>query len=195
METKKMKRPNYVDNKKFHHEIVAYHTKLKEAREKGLDEPRISDYIGECIFKIATNLASKPCFAGYSFREEMISDGIENSILYFKDFDPFRTTPDGKPAGSNPFAYFTQVIYYAFLRRISKEEKHRYTLYKSFQESIINNYDTSLLVDHDEKSVLPAQMYDNINVFMDKFEKKEYDKKEKRKQIKQGMQKFYEEQS
>ena len=172
-----MKRPNYVDNKKFYQEIVKYHTELRVAREKGLDEPRISDYIGECICKIATNLASKPCFAGYSFRDEMISDGIENSILYFRDYDPFRLAPDGTPAGTNPFAYFTQVIYFAFLRRISKEERQRYTMYKSFQGSIVSNYDTSLLVDHDGKASLPTQMYDNINMLMDKFESKEREKK------------------
>jgi hypothetical protein len=121
----------------------------------------------------------------YSYREEMVSDGIENCILYFKDYDP--------SIGQNPFAYFTQVIYYAFLRRIGKEEKNRYAMYKHFQESIINQHDTNLLRDSDDNHLLPAQMYDNINDFMSRFEKKEEAKKLKRKQAKEGLNQFYEE--
>lgn len=183
MDRPKKKKVNYVDNKKFFDEIVAYRSRLAEARERGEEEPRIPDYVGECILKIATKLSTKPCFMNYSYRDEMISDGIENSILYFKDYNP--------AIGQNPFAYFTQVIYYAFLRRISKEEKNRYTVYKSFQEMMTIN-DMSHLTDSDDKHLLPVQMYDNINTFMSKFEKKEEEKKEKRKQMKIGLQKFYE---
>jgi hypothetical protein len=180
-----MAKQHYVNNKQFYEAILEYKKQCEDAAQKGLDEPRISNYIGECIYKIAEKLSTKPCFIGYSFRDEMISDGVENCILYFKDYNP--------NIGSNPFAYFTQVIYYAFIRRISKEEKHRYTLYKNFQEVLLSNHDTSLLVDTEDKNVLPKQLYDNINVFMAKYEKKETDKKEKRKQVKQGLQKFYEE--
>jgi hypothetical protein len=182
---KYMAKQHYVNNKQFYEAILEYKKQCEDAAQKGLDEPRISNYIGECIYKIAEKLSTKPCFIGYSFRDEMISDGVENCILYFKDYNP--------NIGSNPFAYFTQVIYYAFIRRISKEEKHRYTLYKNFQEVLLSNHDTSLLVDTEDKNVLPKQLYDNINVFMAKYEKKETDKKEKRKQVKQGLQKFYEE--
>ncbi len=105
--------------------------------------------------------------------------------MYFKDFDPNKT--------QNPFAYFTQIIYYAFLRRISKEEKNRYIIYKNFQESIVNQGKDAILMDSDNNSVVPTQMYDNINEFMAKFEKKEEVKKQKRKEMKQGLTKFYEE--
>jgi hypothetical protein len=115
----------------------------------------------------------------------MVSDGIENCIMYFKDFDPNKT--------QNPFAYFTQIIYYAFLRRISKEEKNRYIIYKNFQESIVNQGKDAILMDSDNNSIVPTQMYDNINEFMAKFEKKEEVKKQKRKEMKQGLTKFYEE--
>jgi hypothetical protein len=179
-----MAKQHYVDNKKFYEAILEHKRLCAEALEKGLDEPRISNYIGECIYKIAEKLSTKPCFIGYSFRDEMISDGIENCILYFKDYNP--------NIGTNPFAYFTQVIFYAFIRRIGKEEKHRYTLYRNFQEVLMCNNDTSLLVDNDDKNILPRQLYDNINVFMEKYENKENDKKEKRKQVKQGLEKFYE---
>ena len=176
---------NYVDNKQFFAAIVEYRKQLQEARDAGLEDPRIPEYIGECIFKIAEKLSTKPCFINYSYRDEMISDGYLNCIQYFKDYNP--------EIGQNPFAYFTQVIYYAFLRRISSEEKNRYTIYKSFQESIVNQHGTQNLCDSDGNDLLPTQMYDNINDFMTRFEKKEAAKKEKRKQVKEGLAKFYEE--
>ena len=175
---------HYVDNKKFFQEIVAYRTRLQAARDAGQEDPRIPEYIGECIFKIAEKLSTKPCFMNYSYRDEMISDGYLNCIQYFKDYNP--------EIGQNPFAYFTQVIYYAFLRRISSEEKNRYIIYKNFQ-NVLCQSDIGVLVDHDDKHLLPTTMYDNINDFMSRFEKKESAKKEKRKQAKEGLAKFYEE--
>lgn len=179
---------HYVDNKKFYEEILIYKKKVLDAREKGLEEPRLPNYIGECIFKIAEKLSTKPCFINYSYRDEMISDGIENCIMYFNDYNP--------EIGQNPFAYFTQIIYYAFLRRISKEEKNRYTIYKNFQHIIIHG--DMELGEYGGREIsedvdLTPKMYDNINEFMDKFEKKEELKKQKRKQMKEGLQKFYEE--
>lgn len=192
MKSQKKKRAHYVDNQKFYQEIVAYRKALMDARDAGLEEPRIPNYIGECIVKIAEKLSTKPCFMNYSYRDEMVSDGIENCILYFKDYNPDYNRSGNPNYVPNPFAYFTQVIYYAFLRRISKEEKNRYTIYKSFQEMMTTN-DIGHLTDSDDKHLLPMQMYDNINTFMSKFERKEEEKKEKRKQIKVGLQKFYEE--
>lgn len=182
---KKQNKVHYVDNKKFYEEILAHKKRVAEAKEKGLEEPRLPNYIGECIWKIAEKLSTKPCFMNYSYRDEMISDGIENCILYFKDYNP--------EIGQNPFAYFTQIIYYAFLRRIGKEEKNRYIIYKNFQESIVNYGNAGLLTDSDDNHLMPTSMYDNINDFMDRFEKKEEVKKAKRKQTKEGLQKFYEE--
>lgn len=181
----KDKKVHYVDNRRFYEEIVAFKRKEEEYKQKGLESPRLPEYIGECIFKIANKLSNKPCFINYSYRDEMVSDGIENCIMYFKDFDPNKT--------QNPFAYFTQVIYYAFLRRINKEEKNRYIIYKNFQETIINNGHTALLMDMEDNHVVPNQLYDNINDFMGRFEKKEEVKKQKRKETKQGLIKFYEE--
>lgn len=177
-----MKKQHYVDNKKFYQEILEYKRQVEEAKNNNLDKPPISNYIGECIYKIAEKLATKPCFNGYSFKDEMVSDGIENCIVYFDDYDPVK--------GQNPFAYFTQIIYYAFLRRISKEEKNRYIIYKNFQHSMIN-HDASLLLDNDDKQLLSSSMYDNINVFMEKFESKEQERKDKRKNVKEGLSKYY----
>lgn len=183
IQEKKMSKQHYVDNKKFYQAILEYKKNVQEAKEKGLDKPRISNYIGECLTKIADKLSTKPCFIGYSFRDEMISDGIENCIEYFDDYDPHK--------GQNPFAYFTQIIFYAFLRRINKEEKNRYIIYKNFQNNVININDISLLTDTDDKNIITAQIYDNINDFMTKYENKETLKKEKRKTVKEGLMKFY----
>lgn len=181
----KKKPINYVNNQEFHAAIVAHIEKSRIAIAEGKEPPRIPDYIGSCIWKIAEKLSTKPCFVNYSFRDEMVSDGIENCILYFHDYDPVK--------GQNAFAYFTQIVYYAFLRRINKEEKSRYALYKNFQETITNNYDSGLLVDSDDNHLMPSQMYDNINDFMARFEKKEAAKKAKRKQAKEGLSPFLEE--
>jgi len=106
---------HYVNNKEFLDSIVEYKKKVKAALEKNETKPRITNYLGECFLKIATHLSYKPNFVNYMFREDMISDGIENCVQYIDNFDPEKST--------NPFAYFTQIVYFAFLRRISKEKK------------------------------------------------------------------------
>ncbi len=111
----KKKTENYVNNKEFLEAISVYRKKVLDAKEKGLPKPRVPNYIGDCFLKIATHLSYKPNFVNYMFRDEMISDGIENCLQYIHNFDPEKS--------SNPFAYFTQVIYFAFLRRIAKEKK------------------------------------------------------------------------
>ena len=88
---------------------------------------------------------------------------------------------------SNPFAYFTQIIYYAFHRRISKEEKNRYIIYKKFQESVLDTSDAALMVDADDQHLISSTMYDNLNEFIKKFEGREAEKKQKRKNTKEGL--------
>jgi len=117
---------HYVNNADFLAAIVEMREKVKYAKENNLPEPQVSNYIGECILKIATHLSYKPNFINYSYREEMISDGIENCLQYINNFDPAKS--------NNPFAYFTQIIYYAFLRRIAKEKKQSYIKGKLIQD-------------------------------------------------------------
>lgn len=181
MHTMKKKTVNYVDNEKFYSAIVEYRKHCDLAEQKGLDRPQIPDYIGECILKISKNLALLPKFSSYSYKDEMISDAIENSVLYFHSFDPEKS--------KNPFAYFTQVTYYAYLRRLNFEEKTRYMTYKSFIETIGIN-DMSLLSDSEGNAVASPDLYDNIYEFMRKFEKKEEEKKKQRKSKKEGLEKF-----
>jgi hypothetical protein len=125
----KKKSEHYVNNKEFLEAMIVYRSKIAKAQEKYFEtyqeyppksgpwkgKPRIPNYIGECFLKIATHLSYKPNFVNYMFREDMISDGIENCLQYIHNFNPERS--------QNPFAYFTQIIHYAFLRRIQKEKK------------------------------------------------------------------------
>lgn len=127
---------HYVNNKELLEALIVYRTKVAEAKEKGLPKPRISNYLGECFLKIATHLSYKPNFVNYMFRDDMISDGIENCVQYIHNFDPNKS--------SNPFAYFTQIIHYAFLRRIQKEKKQLEIKTKIIEKS---GYDEVMMVD------------------------------------------------
>ena len=111
----KKKTEYYVNNKEFLEAISIYRSRVIRAKELGKPRPRVTNYLGECFLKIATHLSYKPNFVNYMFREDMICDGIENCVQYIKNFDPAKS--------SNPFAYFTQIIHYAFLRRIQKEKR------------------------------------------------------------------------
>jgi hypothetical protein len=122
---------NYVDNKQLFAVILDYKKRVQEAKANEQDKPQIPNYVGECILLIAQRLATKPNFINYSYKEEMISDGIENCISYFDNFDPAKS--------DNPFAYFTQIIYYAFLRRIQKEKKQVYIKHKASAHSMLFN--------------------------------------------------------
>ena len=111
----KKKSEHYVNNKELLEALIVYRGKVAEAKEKGLPKPRITNYLGSCFLKIATHLSYKPNFVNYMFKDDMVCDGIENCVQYINNFNPEKS--------SNPFAYFTQIIHYAFLRRIQKEKK------------------------------------------------------------------------
>lgn len=127
---------HYVDNKTFLKALIEYRAQVAEAKDKEVEIPRIPEYIGTCLYQIATRLSTKPNFVNYTYRDEMISDGIENCINYLLNFDPEKS--------SNPFAYFTQIIYYAFLRRIEKEKRQVYIKHKSYEQLVVEGgiYDT-----------------------------------------------------
>ena len=108
-------KPHYVDNKKFLQAMTDWRLKYDKAKDKNRKPPKVTNYIGECFLKIANHLSYRPNFINYTYRDDMISDGIENCLQYMNNFDPDKS--------DNPFAYFTQIIYYAFIRRIQKEKK------------------------------------------------------------------------
>lgn len=175
---------HYVDNKELYKCIVEYRERVLRAREDGVPRPQIPNYVGHCILMIANRLSTKPNFINYSYREEMISDGVENCICYIDNFDPLKST--------NPFAYFTQIIYYAFLRRILKEKKQLYVKHKSLENSMILNE----LIEQSEFSdfdVSPTQVdleNENMFDFIKNFEDNLLAKKKKRKK---GLEKFIDE--
>ena len=123
----KKKSNHYIDNKEFFGVMCEWKDEIKKAEEAGEPKPFIPDYVGECFLKIAEHLSYKPNFINYPFKDDMIGDGIENCVMYASNFDPEKST--------NPFSYFTQIIYFAFLRRIQKEKKQNYIKYKSTLEA------------------------------------------------------------
>ena len=126
----KKKSEHYVNNKEFLAAMVEYKKLVDKAKKDGKNNPRVPDYVGECFLKIANHLSYRPNFINYTYRDDMISDGIENCLQYLNNFNP--------ATSNNPFAYFTQIIYYAFIRRIQKEKKQTTIKQRMIQEA---NYD------------------------------------------------------
>lgn len=162
-----MKPKHYVNNTDFLNALIEYKLVCNKAEMENTTEPLIPNYIGECFLKIANHLSRKPNFVLYSFREEMVGDGIENCIMYFRNFDPIKS--------SNPFAYFTQIIYFAFLRRIQKEKKQMYVKYKATEQSSIL-HDGEYYEDV-EGNMKQFALYDNLSEFIQTYEAKRNEKK------------------
>jgi hypothetical protein len=134
MTTSKKSKEHYVSNKDFLAAMIVYKKMCKQAKKDGKQKPPVTDYIGTCFLKIANHLSYRPNFINYTFRDDMISDGIENCLQYLDNFDPDKS--------NNPFAYFTQIIYYAFIRRIQKEKKQVTIKHKMLLDS---NFDDMTL--------------------------------------------------
>jgi DNA-directed RNA polymerase specialized sigma subunit len=148
------KSSHYVDNKKFLQALIEYRQSVDDASAKGEEPPIVSKYIGECFIKIATHLSYKSNFINYTFKDDMISDGIENCLTAVAKFDPAKS--------SNPFAYYTQVIYFAFIRRIQKEKKQQATKYK-----LIENMDIDALISQEQDGEFGSQFLDYLKRQMD----------------------------
>ena len=127
-------KPHYVDNRKFLQAMVDWRLKVQKAEDKKRKNPVVTNYIGECFLKIANHLSYRPNFINYTYRDDMISDGIENCLQYMSNFNSEKS--------SNPFAYFTQIIYYAFIRRIQKEKKQQ-----DVKAKLISNTGVELMMD------------------------------------------------
>lgn len=158
---------HYVDNEKLFAEMVKYVGLYKRAKQAGEPLPRCPDYIGKCVSDIAHNLSTTRSFAAYPFREELIGDGIENTIRYLHNFDPEKT--------KNPFAYFTQIIFYAFLRRIDKEKKQLYIKHKLYENAVaFNLLATEHASDSDTSLSVTSNKHrdDRSNSLVERFEKK-----------------------
>ena len=172
------KQKHYINNADFLQALIDYKAKTMEAKKNKTAPPAIPNYIGECFMKIAEGLSHKPNFINYTYRDEMMSDGIENCLMYFDNFDPSKS--------KNPFAYFTQIIYYAFLRRIQKEKKQLYVKYKATEQMGI--LDEMELMEFDDGTSRQFELYDNIAEFIENYE----EAREKKKEVKKpkGIEKF-----
>jgi hypothetical protein len=172
---KPKKKVQYVNNLDFLKALIKYKKDVRTAkRVKSEIKPKIPDYIGKCLLLIAENLSHKPNFVKYTFRDEMVGDAIENCIMYFDNFDPKRS--------KNPFAYFTQIIWYAFIRRIHKEKKQLYTKYKATEQMGI--LDNNQQLENDSGETRQFELYDNISEFIGNYEKTNFTKKVKVKEVK-----------
>ena len=142
---KRKRSEHYVNNKEFLAALIKYQEDIEIARLQDKTKPQIPRYIGECFLKIANHLSFKPNFVNYMFKEDMISDGIENCVQYIHNFDPEKSR--------NPFAYFTQIIHYAFLRRIQREKRQLEIKNKIIEKSGYNEvFDDSNKIDGDNFS-------------------------------------------
>jgi hypothetical protein len=178
MTTTIKKQKHYINNPDFLQALMDYKAEQKRCKTNKLPDPPIPNYIGECFMKIAEGLSHKPNFINYTYRDEMMSDGIENCLMYFDNFDPAKS--------KNPFAYFTQIIYYAFLRRIQKEKKQLYVKYKATEQmGILDEFE---MLEFEDGITRQFELYENISEFIENYE----DAKKAKKEVKKpkGIEKF-----
>jgi hypothetical protein len=156
-------RTHYVSNEDLFKNLMAYQLALKEAKARRQPLPRLPDAVGEAFLKIADRLVRKPNFASYTFREDMVADAVENCCQYVGNFDAAES--------KNPFSYFTQIIYFAFLRRINREKKHLYVKYKAM-EFQLQGGKSVIAPQHEEgtSSGSKDNLYENIQEFIHAFE-------------------------
>ena len=174
---KTTKKEHYVNNKEFLTAMIGYRKSVNKAKREKKPKPPVTDYIGSCFLKIANHLSYRPNFINYTFRDDMISDGIENCLQYLDNFNPTKS--------NNPFAYFTQIIYYAFVRRIQKEKKQVTIKNRLITES---NYDDMTLQPGDDRD-FKNQFTEFLqkNVLPKEEEKKDKPKpKTKKRRVKKG---------
>jgi len=182
MATKK-KPEHYVNNKEFTEAVANYNESVVLAKENGDEIPRMTEYIGECIYKIATRLSTRPNFINYTYRDEMICDAIENCIQYIRNFN--------REKSNNAFAYVTQICYYAFLRRIQKEKKQVFIKQKQIDAANIT-MDAYTTIDgqHDPNLTNTNVEWMQENMTRVDYEPRKSRKKTPTKKTKKNLEKF-----
>jgi DNA-directed RNA polymerase specialized sigma24 family protein len=175
------KKEHYVNNKEFLEAMKAYRKSVNKAKREKKEKPLVTNYIGSCFLKIANHLSYRPNFINYTFRDDMISDGIENCLQYLDNFNPAKS--------NNPFAYFTQIIYYAFIRRIQKEKKQTTIKHKLIMDS---NYDDVALQPGDDVE-FKNQFRDFLqkNLKMEDTQPKKVEKKKKKTRVRKASSKLF----
>ena len=175
------KKEHYVNNKEFLEAMKAYRKSVNKAKKEKKEKPLVTNYIGSCFLKIAKHLSYRPNFINYTFRDDMISDGIENCLQYLDNFNPAKS--------NNPFAYFTQIIYYAFIRRIQKEKKQTTIKHKLIMDS---NYDDVALQPGDDAEFKNQfREFLQKNLKMEDTQPKKVEKKVKKKRVRKSTSKLF----
>jgi hypothetical protein len=145
---------HYIDNDKFYTEISKYHYAYKAAKDNGSELPQISNYLGECVYKIAKGIAMKHNFRNYSYIDDMISSAVEECLKYLHYFDPCKS--------KNPFSYFTQTCHFAFIHQIQKEHKQSVLKKRMLYSSDFDAFDLQSHDEDDEGSfIIPITQYIN----------------------------------
>jgi len=176
---KPKEKPHYVNNREFSEAVVKYCTTVQEAKENDRMIPIVPDYVAQCFLRIAEGLSHKANFVRYTYREEMVMDAVENCLKAIENYDIEAATRSGKP---NAFAYFTQISWYAFLRRIQKEKKQQDIKLKFISEADISQF----MFDEEDGQVNNAgSLVDTLRFRIDTVkaadeEFKEYVKEEKK---------------
>lgn len=176
---------HYVNNADFSQAVVDYVKTVQEAKKNNEQLPIVPDYIAQCFLRIAEGLSHKSNFIRYTYREEMVMDAVENCLKAIENYNLEAATRTGKP---NAFAYFTQITWYAFLRRIAKEKKQQDVKMKYLASSGIENFIDNELGDDMSQQVVGA-FVDTLRDRIDKVrssdaEIKEYVQQEKKKRVK-----------
>jgi methyl-accepting chemotaxis protein len=166
-------KPHYVNNKQFSQAVVDYANETKAAREAGESDPMVPNYIAECLLKMNEGLSHKSNFVRYTYREEMVMDGVENCLKALSNFDASAATRSGTP---NAFGYFTQISWFAFLRRIAKEKKQNDVRLKFIAESGMDEF----MIDPDED----PEVAKAVQSFVDNLRRRIDDVKEKDQKVK-----------
>jgi hypothetical protein len=177
---KPKEKPHYVNNREFSEAVVEYCTEAQKSKSAGERLPVVPDYIASCFLKIAEGLSHKANFVRYTYREEMVMDAVENCLKAIENYNIEAATRSGKP---NAFAYFTQISWYAFLRRIQKEKKQQ-----DIKMKFISEADVSEFLDDDDASSFhnrTSPFVDTLRMRIDAVknaddEFKEYAKEEKK---------------
>ena len=131
------KKPHYVNNRDFSEAVMDYATAAQKARKENSQIPKVTDYIATCFIKIAEGLSHRPNFVRYTYREEIVMDGVENCLRAINNYNIETATRTGKP---NAFSYFTQICYFAFIRRIAKEKKQQDIKFKFIEKMGIEDF-------------------------------------------------------
>lgn len=181
-------KPHYVNNRDFSYAVVDYVTAYRKAQENGDEKlPQVTDYIASCFMKICEGLSHKPNFVRYTYRDEMVMDGVENCLKAVYNYNIDAATRTGKP---NAFSYFTQIAYFAFIRRITKEKKQADIKFKFMEQADVEEF----MVGVDKNSPVDNAFIDTLREKITKIRVKdeaikEFAKEEKEKD-KKGLELF-----